>query len=111
MKRKSPTKSKRSKIFIVDDHPIVCRGLAQMINNEKDLIVCGEANSIQAALEGLRLKMPDVVLVDLSLKDENGLDLIKDIKIRYPKVLILALSMHDEAFYSERVLRAGAKGY
>jgi DNA-binding NarL/FixJ family response regulator len=111
IKKKSTTKVKRSKIFIVDDHPIVCRGLAQLINMEKDLIVCGEADSIQMALEGMKVQMPDVVLVDLSLKDENGLDLIKDIKVRFPKVAVLAVSMYDEAFYAERVLRAGAKGY
>lgn len=109
--KNSPVKIKRSKIFIVDDHPIMRRGLAELINLEKDLVVCGEAESIQAALELIKLHEPHVALVDLSLKNESGLELIKDIKARFPAVLILVLSMHDEAFYAERVLRAGAKGY
>lgn len=104
-------KIKKSKILIVDDHPIMRRGLAELINLEKDLVVCGEAESIQTALEFIKLHEPQVVLVDLSLKNESGLELIKDIKTRFPSVLMLVLSMHDEGFYAERTLRAGAKGY
>lgn len=102
---------KKSKIMIVDDHPIMRRGLAELINLEKDLTVCGEADSVKTALELMKLREPHVALVDLSLKNESGLELIKDIRTRFPKVLILVLSMHDEGFYAERVLRAGAKGY
>src|SRR3989338_6220039 len=109
--KKSFKKTKRSKVFIVDDHPIMRRGLAELINLEKDLVVCGEADNIQTALELIKLHEPDVALVDLLLKNENGLELIKDIKTRFPAVLMLVLSMHDEVFYAERVLRAGAKGY
>ncbi len=97
--------------MIVDDHPIMRRGLAELINLEKDLVVCGEAESVQTALELIKLHEPHMVLVDLSLKNESGLELIKDIKERFPKILMLVLSMHDEVFYAERVLRAGAKGY
>ncbi len=99
------------KILIVDDHPIMRRGLAELINLEKDFVVCGEADGIQTALELMKLHKPDLALVDLSLKNESGLELIKDIKTRFPAILILVLSMHDELFYAERVLRAGAKGY
>jgi DNA-binding NarL/FixJ family response regulator len=109
--KKQPAKAKRAKVLIVDDHPIVRRGLAQMINLEADLIVCGEADGAKAAMEAIKLQAPDVMLVDLSLNAESGLDLIKDIKVRYPRLSMLVLSMHDESFYAERVLRAGAKGY
>ncbi len=105
--KKTPKRS----VFIVDDHSIVRRGLKQLIDQEADLAVCGEAENGQAALEAIKKLAPDVALVDLSLDGESGLELIKDIKARYPKVLGLVLSMHDEAFYAERVLRAGAKGY
>ncbi len=111
IKKNSPVKSKKVRILLVDDHPIMRRGLAELINLEKDLVVCGEADSIHTALELIKRHEPDVALVDLSLKNESGLELIKDIHARYPKVLVLVLSMHDELFYAERVLRAGAKGY
>lgn len=102
---------KRSTVFIVDDHSIVRRGLRELINHETDLVVCGEAEHAPAALAAIKKLEPDVALVDLSLDGESGLELIKDIKARYPAVLVLVLSMHDETFYAERVLRAGAKGY
>ncbi len=102
---------KKAAILIVDDYPIMRRGLAELINQEKDLVVCGEAESISSALEAIKRHTPQVVLVDLSLKHESGLELIKDIKVRYPSVLMLVLSMHDEGFYAERVLHAGANGY
>lgn len=109
-KKDFQTKNKK-KILIVDDHPIMRRGLAELINLEKDLVICGEAEGIQAALELMKIQQPHVAMVDLSLKNESGLELIKDIIKRFPKVLILVLSMHDETFYAERVIRAGAKGY
>ncbi len=111
MKKAPPTKECKAKIMIIDDHPIMRRGLSELINLEKDLIMCGEAESKSDALKVIELKKPDLVLVDLSLKDESGLDLIKDIKARFPAVLMLVLSMHDEAYYAERALRSGAKGY
>ena len=110
--KKSPQeKIKKIKIFIVDDHPIVRRGLTQVINQEPDMIVCGEAENSQMTLEALKKGLPDAMIVDLSLKNESGIELIKDIKARYPTIMILVVSMYDEAFYAERVLRAGAKGY
>jgi len=99
------------RILIVDDHPLICRGLAEMINNEKDLRVCGEANDINSAMKRITDLKPDAVMVDLSLKSSSGIDLIKAIKARHPDLPALVYSMHDESVFAERVLRAGAKGY
>ncbi len=111
IKKLSPVKNQKVGILLVDDHPIMRRGLAELINLEKDLVVIGEADSVQTALELIKLHQPQIALVDLSLNNESGLELLKDIKARFPKVLMLVLSMHDERFYAERALRAGAKGY
>lgn len=100
-----------TKAVIVDDHPIVRRGLADLINAEPDLKVCGEADTAVDALNVIAKTKPDVAIVDLSLRDSSGLDLIKDIHARFPRMSVLILSMRDEAFYAERVLRAGAHGY
>jgi DNA-binding NarL/FixJ family response regulator len=102
--------SKRT-VLIVDDHPIVRQGLAQVINQEKDLEVCGQAEDAHEAMEAIRQLNPDMVIVDISLKDTSGMELIKDLKIRHPDLPVLTLSMHDEAVYGERALRAGARGY
>jgi len=104
-------KTVKSKIIIIDDHPIMRRGLAELISLQPDLEVCAEADDIKTALELIKRHQPDIAMIDLSLKNESGLELIKDIGLRFPKVLMLVLSMHDEIFYAERVLRAGAKGY
>lgn len=98
-------------VLIVDDHPVVRQGLAQLIDQEKDLHVCGQAGDAFEAMKAIRDARPDMVVVDISLKEASGMDLIKDIKIQYPDLPILTLSMHDEALYAERALRAGAKGY
>jgi DNA-binding NarL/FixJ family response regulator len=98
-------------ILIVDDHPVLRRGLAALINFEPDLVVCGEAATYQAALETIREKQPDLVIVDLALGGRDGLDLVKDIKLRHPLIPALVLTMHDESVYAERSLRAGASGY
>lgn len=97
--------------MIVDDHPIVQEGLADLINKEKDLVVCGWAEDILQTLKAIRDLKPDVVTVDISLGDANGLELIRDIKTQFPDLPVLALSMHQESFYAERAIRAGAKGY
>jgi len=99
------------KVFIVDDHPMMREGLAQMIGNQPDLEVCGEAGDAHEALEKIILLKPDLVLTDISLPGKNGLELIKDIKATLPRALVLVISMHDETFYVERVLRAGGRGY
>jgi len=104
-------RAKARKIFIVDDHPIVRQGLSQLINHEPDLLVCGEASGVKEARAALGQVDPDVVIVDLSLRDGDGLELIKDIKSKYHGVPVLVLSMHDEDIYAERLLSAGASGY
>jgi DNA-binding NarL/FixJ family response regulator len=99
------------RIIIIDDHPIVRKGFAQLINREKDLRVVGEAEDQQSAREIIEKTAPDLALVDLTLKESDGLELIKDITVLYPKVKTLVISLHDERVYAERALRAGAKGY
>ena len=106
------TKAKATRqLLIVEDHPIMRSGLVQLINNEPDLKVCAEAEDVRGAMEAIEKTKPDLAVVDITLKNSSGLELIKDIKIRFPDILVLVLSMHDEAFYAERVLRAGALGY
>ena len=103
--------AKKVKIFLVDDHPIVRRGLQFMLSLESNMTVCGEAESGGEALEKIPALQPDAVVVDLTLKASSGLDLIKDLRRQCPKAKILVFSMHDELFYAERVLRSGAHGY
>jgi DNA-binding NarL/FixJ family response regulator len=98
-------------VLIVDDHPIVRERLGELINQEPDLVVCGEAEDGHGALEAVESTQPDIAIVDISLKDTYGIELIKDLKIRHPKLPVLVLSMHEESMYAERALRAGAKGY
>jgi DNA-binding NarL/FixJ family response regulator len=100
-----------SKVFVVDDHPIVRQGLALLLNAQADLEVCGEAEEAQAALEALERVTPDILLVDISLHGPDGLDLVKAVRARTSSLPMLVLSMHDESIYAERVLRAGANGY
>jgi len=104
------TQAKRQ-ILIVDDHPLLRRGLSALIESEADLAVCGEAATCRAAIEGIGLRQPDLVIVDLVLGKDDGLDLVKAIKARHPEIPSLVLSMHDESVYAERSLRAGALGY
>ncbi|MBN1795937.1 MAG: response regulator transcription factor [Sedimentisphaerales bacterium] len=104
-------KTKKTRIIVVDDHPIVRQGLSQLINHEPDLEVCAQAEDAPQAMSLIKQFKPDVAIVDISLKESSGMELIKDIKTSYPSVSILALSMHDESLYAERALRAGAKGY
>jgi len=103
--------TKKSRVFVVDDHPIVRQGLALLINRESDLTVCGEAEDAQTAVQAVATAKPDILVVDISLNGPDGLDLLKDIRMRYPDLPVLILSMHDESIYAERALRAGAQGY
>ena len=98
-------------VLIVDDHPIVRQGLGQLIDREADLQVCGEASDVREARAALQRLEPDVVILDLSLRDSDGIELIKDIRSRQQRLPVLVLSMHDEAIYAERLLGAGANGY
>src|SRR6201987_1757925 len=100
-----------NRILIVDDHPIMREGLRTLISRERDLIVCGEAETAGRALDAVENLKPDLVLADITLPGRNGLELIKDICALQHAVLILVISMHDESLYAERVLRAGARGY
>ncbi len=101
----------RKRILIVDDHPIMREGLAQLINHESDLMVCGEAESAEQAVSAVQSLKPDLVLADITLPGKNGLELIKDLQVLRPDLSVLVLSMHDESLYAERVLRAGGRGY
>jgi DNA-binding NarL/FixJ family response regulator len=101
----------KSRIFIVEDHPVTRNGLVQLINYQNDLLVCGFADTVAKAMGGVENAEPDLVMVDVSLPDGHGLELVKDIKALRPQMRILVLSMHDEGFYAERAFRAGASGY
>lgn len=101
----------KKRIVVVDDHPIVRQGFVLLINQESDLEVVGQAEDPSAALTIISATKPDLVLVDLSLKNGDGLEMIKDLSRLYPELLMLAVSLHDENVYAERALRAGARGY
>jgi DNA-binding NarL/FixJ family response regulator len=101
----------RHRILIVDDHPMMREGLRTLISRERDLIVCGEAETAGQALDAVAKLKPDLVLADITLPGPNGIELIKDICALQQGMLILVISMHDESLYAERVLRAGARGY
>jgi DNA-binding NarL/FixJ family response regulator len=103
--------STKKRIFIVDDHPIVRDGLITIIDHDKDLAVCGEADEPQEALKAISELRPDVVIVDITLKKSDGIELTKSIKAQYPKLPVIVLSIHDESVYAERALRAGAQAY
>jgi DNA-binding NarL/FixJ family response regulator len=105
-----PSATKR-KVFLVDDHPIVRQGLAQLINNEADLTVVGQGEDAYQSLRAIRDAKPDLLLTDVSLKDSDGIELVKEVKSQFPKLPVLVVSMHDESMYAERALRAGAGGY
>lgn len=102
--------SKR-KVLIVDDHPILRKGLTLLINQEPDLIVCAEAEHAQMALDVIDNVSPDMAIVDISLPGIDGIELIKMLRLRHKDLPVLVVSMHDEALYAERSLRAGARGY
>jgi DNA-binding NarL/FixJ family response regulator len=101
----------KSKILIVDDHPVFREGVVRIIDQQKDMAVCAEAENAVQALKQMRSLKPDLVLVDISLDGMNGLDLTKSLREQFPAVSILMLSMHKELLYAERALRAGANGY
>jgi len=98
-------------VFVVDDHPLLRQGLAMMINREPDLMVCGEAEEAHAAMKAISASMPDILIADISLNGPDGLDLLKNLRLLYPDLPVLILSMHDESIYAERALRARANGY
>jgi DNA-binding NarL/FixJ family response regulator len=105
------TANAKQRILIVDDHPMMREGLAQLIDHEPDLVAESQADCASQALQIIAESVPHLVLLDISLPDKNGLELIKDLQTLYPALPILVVSMHDESIYAERVLRAGARGY
>lgn len=101
----------KKRVLIVDDHPILRKGLSMMINQEPDLAVCGEAEDAQKAVELIDKVKPDMVIVDISLPGVDGIELLKSIRARFGELPALVVSMHDESLFAERALRAGARGY
>ena len=110
-KERSSNQPQRKKILLVDDHPLMRRGQADLLNRETDLTVCGEAGTAREAMEAIAKLKPDLVLVDMTLPDKDGLELIKDIQALHPGLPVLAMSMQEESLYAPRVLRAGGRGY
>jgi DNA-binding NarL/FixJ family response regulator len=105
--------SKRNaiRVLIVDDHPLLRKGVSQLIDQERDLAVVGEAEDANKAITAIENTKPDVALIDITLNGTSGIELLKNIKVRFPKLKMLVLSMHDETVYAHRALRAGASGY
>jgi DNA-binding NarL/FixJ family response regulator len=104
-------KKDATRVLIVDDHPLLRKGVSQLIDQEKDLVVVGEAEDAHKAIAAIESARPDVALIDITLNGTSGIELLKDIKARFPKLKMLVLSMHDESVYAHRALRAGACGY
>ena len=98
-------------VLVVDDHPLLRQGLAMLINQQQDMWVCGEAEDLQKAMQCITQSRPDIVVLDISLKGPDGLEILKAIRTTFPNLPILILSMHDESVYAERALRARANGY
>lgn len=104
-------KGRKINIFLVDDHPLIRKGLSQLLGQEEDMQICGEAEDVSSALKGITQTGPDLIIADISLRGNNGLELIKNIKALYPHLKVLVFSMHDEVVYAQRALRAGARAY
>jgi DNA-binding NarL/FixJ family response regulator len=110
-KEKSSPPPQWKKILLVDDHPLMRRGQADLLSREQDLMVCGEAGTAREAMEAIAKLKPDIVLMDMALPDKDGLELLKDIQALHPGLPVLAMSMQEESLYAARVLRAGGRGY
>lgn len=106
-----PASQQVRRVLLVDDHPIVRQGLSRIIANEPGLTVCGEAETVREARQAVRDLKPDVVVVDLSLKEGDGIELVRELRAHHPALPLLVLSMHDESVYAGRLLAAGANGY
>jgi DNA-binding NarL/FixJ family response regulator len=103
--------NKKSRVFLVDDHPLVREWLTNLIEQQLDLVVCGEAETASGAFQAIAKQKPDVVIVDISLNGSSGIELIKNLRTLRPSVAAIVLSMHEESLYAERAMRAGARGY
>jgi DNA-binding NarL/FixJ family response regulator len=106
-----PQQSGKKTVLVVDDHPLMRQGLALLINQQQDMQVCGEAEEAQAAMQAIARLRPDIMILDISLSGPDGIELLKNIRATDPDLPVLVLSMHDEAIYAERALRARANGY
>ena len=104
-------KSEKRKILLVEDHPIFRLGMSEMINDEDDMIVCGYTDNVRQSLDIIPKLAPDLVIADITLKQSDGIELVKEINRLFPNLPVLVLSMHDESLYAERAMLAGAKGY
>jgi len=104
-------KKNARRVLIVDDHPLLRKGVGQLIDQQKDLMVVGEAEDANKAMAAIESAKPDVALIDIALSGTSGIELVKNVKVRFPKLKMLVLSMHDESVYAHRALRAGASGY
>ena len=104
-------RGRTKRVIVVDDHPIVRKGLKAILAQEEDLLLCGEAESAGEALKVINLEHPDIIIVDIGLKGSDGLELIKSIRYQDERIPVLVMSMYDESLYCERALRAGANGY
>lgn len=103
--------NKRFKIYIVEDHPIFLDGISQLINREEDMFVAGGCENAGECMKSIKEDLPDLIIIDITLKDSCGIELTKEIKKKYPTLPILILSMHEELIFADRVLKAGARGY
>ena len=101
----------KSRVLLVDDHPLLRQGITELVNGESNLEICGEAGNIQDAFTLAGQLTPDLIIIDVSLSGNNGIELMKNLSSKYPSISLLAYSMHDETIYAERALRAGARGY
>jgi DNA-binding NarL/FixJ family response regulator len=110
-KKQDKTNEKKTQVLIVDDHPVIRDGLVTIINHERDLNVCGQAEDAYIALKAVAELKPDIVVTDISLKSSDGIELTKNIKARCPRLPVIVFSVHDESLYAERALLAGAKAY
>src|SRR5689334_2161976 len=104
-------KQNTTKVLLIDDHPLLRQGIAALINQQKDFIVCGETDDARKAISTIQSSKPDIIILDVSLKGASGIEVLKNVKAQFPTLPILILSMHDETIYAQRALQAGASGY
>jgi len=109
--RPSPPRGRRLRVIAVDDHPAIREAIADTVADQPDMELCGVAGSAHEAFELVRTARPDVAVVDISLGDAHGLDLIQNLRAQHPALEVVVFSMYDEAIYAERAIRAGARGY
>ena len=109
--RRTKEDGSKTRILIVDDHPMMREGVKQRINRESDMMVCAESASAAEALDAIPQQGPEMVVVDIAMAGKNGIELIKDLKVRHPRLPVIVLSVYDESLYAERALWAGARGY